>query len=113
MKGLVILSNGDCFVEEFVDVEHAQNQYINGWLEGIRLDGAFAYVDEEGKLKKLPINRVATEFVSVDRVGFKDYDAICGNMVVFGEVGPDGEHDTDCPNALISIARLIGNWKET
>ena len=35
-----------------------------GWIEGLRLsDDAFAYVDEEGIMKGLPYNAVATEGV--------------------------------------------------
>lgn len=74
---------------------------IGGWIEmvGIRLLQLNAYLDEEGKLKQLPINHVATQFAKKFQAIPTD-DWICGTMLIVGPVDSDG-NDTSIPSKLI------------
>jgi hypothetical protein len=64
---------------------------IGGWLEMLRCDPDacqgfdHVYFDEEGKLKGLPINRVASEML-----GRLDFDPLVGPVVFCRTGGEDG-----------------------
>ena len=71
-----------------------------GFLEAIPMgNGHAAYIDEEGKLKNLPINPVAT-FLWYKRLQPMG-DFLCGDCVVVRSVNDEGELDgedyTPCP----------------
>lgn len=57
---------------------------VGGWIEAVYLGDAVMYVNEEGKLLKLPVNTMATDLYA-DHHG--PYDIIVGDVVVL-----DGEH---------------------
>jgi hypothetical protein len=63
---------------------------VDGWIEGVALEGVTAYVNEEGKLRGLPTNKIATTISHEDNA-IMPTDFICGNMIVMGEVDEDGE----------------------
>lgn len=81
-------------------------------LEGLYLgDNALAYMDEDAKLKDLPVNKVATDFVSRYRLGFEEFDNIRGPMVVVGLINPytgekDGDHH-DVPDLMVTMANML------
>jgi len=71
-----------------------------GFLEAISMgDGHAAYIDEEGKLKNLPVNPVAT-FLWYKRLQPMN-DWLCGDCVIVRSVNDEGELDgedyTPCP----------------
>lgn len=58
------------------------------------------YCDEEGKLKGLPVNEVATRLAHA--AGWPMGDALCGTVVFLGP--PDsGGGETDVPGGLIAM----------
>ena len=52
---------------------------VGGYIEGVYLDGATAYVNEEGKLQGLPKNMAATDLAHAHAAIYAD-DYIAGNM---------------------------------
>lgn len=81
---------------------------INGFFDCVRSDdGRFhAYVDDEGLLKGLPINAIATALFG--RI-------LTGPCVVFGTLNQDGEND-GCEHsvtgeAIRSVEYLAGAYK--
>lgn len=63
-----------------------------GYLEIVPMGAAHgAYIDEEGKLKSLPVNRIAT-LLWYKRFGYRD-DMLCGDCVIVRTVNENGEHD--------------------
>jgi len=69
--------------DEMVDV-------VGGYIEGVYLDGATAYVNEEGKLQGLPKNEVATALAHAHNAIYSD-DYIAGNMLIVGNCDDEGE----------------------
>jgi len=74
---------------------------VGGYIEGISVtENVTMYCNEEGKIKKLPINNLATWYVK-SRRQFDDY--ICGD-VVFSRIDSDGEEigldDLDINNVI-------------
>ena len=69
--------------EEMVDVVH-------GYIEAVYLDGATAYVNEEGKLQGLRKNEVATALAHAHNAIYGD-DWIAGNMLIVGNCDDEGE----------------------
>ena len=66
--------------------------FIGGWLEGVPTTGQVTiYCDEEGKIKGLPVNPVATAFVAPFLA-----DIIVGPVLFMGPPDEEGE-ETDIP----------------
>lgn len=63
---------------------------VHGYIEPVYLDGAVAYVNEEGKLEGLPKNQVATDMAHAHNAIYGD-DWIAGNMLITGECDDEGE----------------------
>lgn len=64
---------------------------VDGWIEGIPLgNGAFMYCNEEGKLKGLPANLIAT---TLFQAHYGKTDIICGDVAIVGDVSPSGDSD--------------------
>ena len=75
---------------------------VQGWLEALRFStGMTGYVNEEGKLKNLPLNPLATYICNKMSVGLSFSDYIVGPMVCVGPVDSEGE-DTDLSSEMIA-----------
>jgi len=93
-------------VVEINGYDELKAQLDGGWIEGLRLsDDAFAYVDEEGIMKGLPYNAVATELCTRLKTGLQQGDFIKGTMIVVGAPDDNGD-ETDCPDYLLEMGSL-------
>lgn len=72
---------------------------------GRRHVDATVFVNEEGKLIGLPVNPRATDLCAL-AIGGWVRDVICGDAIVVGPPGPEGE-ETPCPDEIVSI---VGEW---
>tara|TARA_R110000822_G_scaffold328_4_gene1389 strand:- start:1529 stop:1870 length:342 start_codon:yes stop_codon:yes gene_type:complete len=63
---------------------------VGGYIEGVYLDGATAYVNEEGKLQGLHKNMFATDLAHAHNAIYGD-DYIAGNMLIVGNCDDEGE----------------------
>ena len=111
-----------------VDLPAAQNladaairDGVGGWLEALHLPSAVLYLNEEGKMARLPANLAATRLLalthgfdvahvstaSIDKLSLLVGDLVVGNAVV---VGNDGSPDTVglTPEALAVLQAAIG-----
>jgi hypothetical protein len=76
---------------------------VGGWIECVNLsDTVSLWCDEEGKLKGLPPNTLAT-MLFAERFGFADI--ILGNCCVLGGVDDEGE-SLGCPQETID--KIVG-----
>ena len=100
MKALKITADGNVDQIEVNGYEDLKG-HIGGWLEGLHLDDkTFAYIDEEGKMKGLPYNVLATELCADLQVGLAPTDFISGTMLIVGS--PDSEgNETDVPDHIL------------
>jgi len=64
---------------------------VGGYIEPVYLDGAVAYVNEEGKLEGLRQNQRATNLAHAHNAIYGD-DWIAGNMLIVGDYDDDGEN---------------------
>jgi hypothetical protein len=98
MKTIKITADGTVEQVEINGYDELKGHLDGGYLEGLHLtDDASAFIDEEGKIKGLPFNAVATELCSRLQVGLASTDFISGTMLVVGAPDEDGE-STDCPD---------------
>lgn len=69
---------------------------VGGYIEGLRLGdtGQYAFINEDGKLRQLPVNQRATQLCFERNVGLHPNDFIVGNMIVVGPPDADG-NETD------------------
>lgn len=81
-----------------------------GWLEMIGGEGWSAYVDEEGKVKGLPVNWRANGIAA--RLGWQGAatDRLCGPMIVLGVPDDEGEDTGVTVDVLAQIAELGIGW---
>lgn len=108
-KAIVIKPNEQPVIKE-LDIESLKAELDGGWLEGLRFtDDSFAFIDEEGKLKHLPINELATQLCTKYEVGLSPNDVICGTFIIVGTLNEQGEHDGDNHDApQILIEHIVG-----
>lgn len=73
--------------EQFATIQKA----VEGWVERVPLEDytLLMWVNEEGKLKGLPHNRLAQQLWDKDWGEGSDY--IVGNVVITGDDGEEGE----------------------
>lgn len=91
---------------ETLDGYEALSAAVGGWLELLRLShDAVIYVDEEGKLKGLPINERANRLLHEEMpIGLAPNDRVVGTIVILGCLNERGEHtgdEYDVPQYLI------------
>jgi hypothetical protein len=88
----VINSQGDvCIIKEPTPISYDDMvACVGGYIEGVYLDGATAYVNEEGKLQGLPKNEAATALAHAHNAIYGD-DWIAGNMLIVGNCDDEGE----------------------
>lgn len=111
VRALVVPADGPGELRSVEGELTALQGIVGGWLEGVGPAGdAFttdgvpaseigwhAYCDEEGKLKSLKGNRVATMIAW--SLGWPTSDILCGPVVFLGN-GDDGE-EADVPDAVV------------
>lgn len=111
VRGLVVPVDGPGELRWLDPELSALQAVVGGWLEGVgapgdayTVDGTpvgdvgwHAYCDEEGKLKGLPVNRLATKIALC--LGWLRGDLLCGPVVFLGN-GADGE-EADVPPLVI------------
>lgn len=87
------------------DLASIQGHLGGGYLEGVSTgDGGWhAYCDEEGKLKRLPVNHDATQLAV--HLGWGTYDVLCGPVVFLGD-GKSGE-EGDVPRHVVELALTL------
>lgn len=112
IKMLIIEPGGEIIVRDIEPtLTNLQHALGGGYLEGVTLDSCHLYCDEEGKLKGLPINTLAT--VLAHKLGWPPGDMICGRALFFGN-HPEGA-EADVPTNVIKQAREIkreSRWDE-
>jgi len=81
---------------------------VHGYIEGVYLDGATAYVNEEGKLQGLPKNEKATALAHAHKAIYSD-DWIAGNMLIVGDCDDEGEMTSLTTEWLNSNLKEIAN----
>lgn len=106
-------------VDEDQDIQIVEvatfNEYqalIGGFFQVIDLENpeSSLYMDEEGKIKQLPVNRRATLLMWAHRSVFRERDVVCGPALLIGS--PDGRGDTqDIPDRLMSLLTGTSRFK--
>lgn len=109
-KGVVLYADGTYEEKVFKQLSDMQAA-VDGLIEPIGMydyygDGVCqAYVNEEGLLKQLPLNTVASALSFM----FGREPRIVGNMIVVGLTDSHG-NDTDIPADILGfISRVCGN----
>jgi hypothetical protein len=75
--------------DEFVGYKTLSDA-VGGMIEAVSLpSGMTLWVNEEGKLNGLPVNRVATELLT--REFGQKFDTIVGNAIITGGADDEGE----------------------
>lgn len=79
-------------------------EVVEGWFQCIDIENPAAsfFVNEEGKVHNLPLNRRATLMWWAHMPAARNVDAFMGNVIVMGI--PDDEGDTqDVPSELVTL----------
>jgi hypothetical protein len=97
-----ISAEGDVETREVTpgDLDAYRAMIDGGWLEVIQGQGWIAFMDEEGKLKELPVNTVAT--MSAKYLGWSIPDSLCG-PVVFGGTPDANGMDTEVEEHVVTV----------
>lgn len=97
MKGLLISPDETVKPVDIADYDHL-HEVVGGFYELVSFtERADAFVDEDGKSKRLPVNHLATFLTGRFQIGLRPDDYIVGPLVLLGP--PDDEGDsTDLPD---------------
>ena len=89
MQTILIKSNGSWKMIEQKDFSLEDYQKIvGGWVEYVHVyDDIAMFCNEEGKIKNLPVNNIATQYIK-SKQPFDD--VICGD-VIFSKTDEEGE----------------------
>lgn len=107
VKGIVINPDGThepMVFKQFLDYREA----IGGWIQAVRLydyngeQAAMMYVDEEGLLKGLSLNPMASALSFL----FGNTPNLVGKAIVVGKPDDEG-YDTDLPEYLTQLLQNI------
>jgi hypothetical protein len=105
-KGVVIYTDGTYECKDFPSYTDLAGA-VEGYIEALPLHSlkggmnGTIYINEEGKLKSLHSNRVATLIAWLGN-GLHPLDTILGNMVIVGAPNSEGE-DTDIHNMWLEL----------
>jgi len=89
------------------------SQTVGGYIEAVPLEtNCTMYINEEGKLRGLPINYVANLLAHKLNSGLREYDYIVGNAVVCGPLDGAG-YDTSMTEQEYATIVAALNLKET
>lgn len=106
IKVLVVDPDANCHVETITNDAAGLRSLLNGWLEAVGgvLGQWIAYGDEEGNLKGLPQNPLATGLIMA--AGGMPVTPV-GRVVFVGQTyvgGEDGYEDGNVPRDLLELA---------
>lgn len=110
IKVLVVEPDATCRIETIGNDLQGIKSLIEGWLEAVGgvLGQWVAYGDEEGNLKRLPLNPLAAGLIMA--AGGAPVSPV-GRVVFVGQRyvgGEDGYEDGDCPRELLELAFPLG-----
>jgi len=106
MKALKICN---CGAVSFVDIPSNGSlpefqELVGGRIEALGFPcDSHAYINDEGKLLELPVNKVATAICVLLEIGLMPGDFIHGPMVILSD-GPDGGEASISPELIKLIA---------
>lgn len=111
VKALVVPAADSAYVT-LLDVSLPNMQrLVDGYVELLNLPGGVSmYLNEEGKIKGLPVNGAANRLIAVlGDPGLAYDDFIVGNVVLLGAVNASGEsdgEDYDVPQHVLEQCRI-------
>lgn len=117
---LVIPPNGKPYLKEISTYDEIKASLNGGWLELLPIPvgetGHHGYLDEEGKMKSLPYNSLATHLCALWKVGLALDDRIVGPFVVFQSVPTktdmkDGDVDVTMYKIALKMYSLLQSKK--
>lgn len=107
MKGVKITTDKQL---SWVDVNELADYQavVGGYIERVELeDGCSLWLNEEGKLNRLPFNSIATD-IALPRLMFGD--TIVGDVVILGpDDGEGNDTDLDQRSATMRRIRLVAS----
>lgn len=86
---------------------------VDGWLEGVATDGSCTiYCDEEGKLKRLPVNPVASVFWMTHggMIPASTGDLLVGPVVLVGPPDREGNDTRLALSMVDQVAAISVAW---
>ena len=111
MKALVLAPTAAPELVDLPDASGAEllaglQAAVGGYIEPIiTWDGARLYVNDEGRVRRMTYNRLAT--VLAHRFGWPG-DSLFGTAVVIGSAaGDDGLHDCDVPAGAVELVEKL------
>lgn len=108
VTGLMVRPDGDASAVTLeATLETLRAAIGGGWLEAVIGPDWFAYVDEDGKAKGLPVNGVATRLARAIGWGGQPGDYLSGPVLF---LGANGSTEVDAPRTVWDEAVRLGLW---
>jgi hypothetical protein len=106
LRALIIPPDGNGEVRDIEpDLDSMKEAIGGGWLEAVSGGDWVAYLDEEGKLKRLPVNVPASALARA--LGWPVGDVMCGTVMFVGPADSHG-YDQSVSGEVVEMARRAG-----
>lgn len=114
VAALIVQPDGSAEIRDIDPTLDTLKELVGGWLEAIHPGDVshglwHAYIDEEGKLKQLPVNEAGTAFAH--SIGWPHGDVLVGPVVFLGSGGTGedrGAEEADVPPEVVGAA--VRTW---
>lgn len=116
-KSIVIDSIGNIRIKNLDDLKSLQN-VVGGYIEHISFPfkkncALSGFINEEGKILNLPVNRIASLLWMKSNNWDKLYDVLCGDVIITGCVDDEGDTkditDEQLNDVMLYIEEIKGN----
>lgn len=110
MKALSITTTGTIKIVEITKPDSLSQMQaaVGGYIEILALTESLSMVlDEEGKLKGLPLNNIAIRLTQHFAVGLALGDMIVGDVLLIGN-DSEGEEELDVPADVVDLLERLG-----
>lgn len=103
-KAAIIETNGSITIKNVG--ENEINPIVGGYIEFIPFGkDAIAYCNEEGKMKRLPMNPLATRLARDRKIGLMRDDYLVGTIVIFGPGDGEGGESDVTPELISQLPK--------
>lgn len=113
VTALIIPVTGDLEVRTLNPTLETMQQLVGGYIEPVYLREDFAavmFVNGDGKLQNLPVNRVASVIAVRAAPPGRPADMLVGDCAMFGLLDSDGNRDSevhDVPQSVLALCEAM------
>ena len=92
MVTAVVIPAGECQIPSVIELDTQLRSFqtlVDGLIQMVTVNDLVFIVDEEGKVKSKPVNRLATDYLYELAPEYRGWDFLVGTVIIVGDTGED------------------------